>query len=141
MTLLSKCAEFTSKFEGCRLEAYQDSVGVWTIGFGSTHEVVPHMQITQSQALEWLERDLNASYNAVQRLIKTNLSDDQYIALIDFVYNLGAGTLQRSTLRARLNRGDMDCQNEFLKYNKAGGRPLRGLTIRRQAEVKLWLKH
>ena len=139
MTLLSKCAEFTSKFEGCRLEAYRDTVNVLTVGFGHTgSDVIPGMVITQEEALNLLAQDLGAAYNGVKRLIKANLSDDQYMALIDFTFNLGSGTLQRSTLRQRLNRGDIDCANEFLKYNKAGGKPLRGLTIRRQAEAGLW---
>lgn len=138
MNLLSKCAKFTAAFEGCHLTAYRCPAGVLTIGFGTTSGVKEGMKISQSQAIEWLERDLQVSYNAVQRLIKYPLSDNQLIALIDFTFNLGSGALQRSTLRSRLNRGDLHIENEFLKWNKVAGKVLRGLTIRRQAEANLW---
>jgi lysozyme len=137
--ILADCAKFTSQFEGCRLQAYRDSVGVLTIGYGTTENVTSNMVITESQALEFLQNDLTKALYAVKKLIKTSLNPNQIIALCDFVYNLGAGSLKRSTLRMKLNRNELDeVPKEFLRYNKAGGRILKGLTKRRYAEAQLF---
>lgn len=128
-------------FEGCRLEAYRDIVGVWTIGYGHTGaDVVPNMQITQDVAEELLFRDLGKFANAVLKLTKVRLTDNQFSALLSFTFNLGAGAYQRSTLRQCINRGDYgDVFAQFQRWNKAGGMVSRGLTRRRIAEAKLFI--
>lgn len=129
-----------SRFEGYRLTAYLDVVGIPTIGYGSTSNVHLGMSITKEEAISRLTQDLQISALAVTRLVKVPINDNQYAALIDFCFNLGGGALQRSTLRMKLNNGYYDlAANEFMKWCKAGGRILKGLVIRRNIEKQLFL--
>lgn len=133
--------EKIKSFEGVRLKAYQDSVGVWTIGYGHTKNVRPGQVITQGEADQLLRDDLLDAERAVSSLVKVNLTDNQFAALVSFVFNLGAGTLQKSTLLRKLNAGDYDAvPREMLKFVNAGGKPLKGLVNRRAAEAGLWAK-
>lgn len=87
-----------------------------------------------------LRNDLQTAANAIARLITRPLNDNQYSALLSFTYNLGGGTLQRSTLRKKCNRGeDDDVVIEFVKYCYAGGKKSLGLLRRRSAEAKLYM--
>lgn len=139
-SVLSRAADFIAPFEGCSLTAYKCPAGIWTVGFGHTRNVTPETSLTQEEALALLQEDLAISYKAVQRLIKYPLKENQIIALIDFTFNLGSGSLQRSSLRSKINRGDVgDAASEFLKWNRAGGVVLKGLTKRREAERRLFL--
>lgn len=127
------------QFEGCRLSAYQDIRGIWTIGFGETAGVTEGMTITQEQADEYLARDLQSFAAAIDRLITTKLNDNQFSALLDFTYNLGSGTLQRSTLRMKINRGELSgIPRQLEKYCYAGTVKSWGLLRRREAEAELW---
>lgn len=130
------------EFEGCKLTAYQDSVGVWTIGFGHTKNVKKGDTITQLQADEWLMDELNNEYGAgVENLATVPLTDNQFGALTSFAYNLGLGNLKSSTLLKKLNKSDYKgAAAEFPKWNKAGGKVLAGLTRRRGAERALFEK-
>ncbi len=131
-------------FEGCELQAYQDAVGVWTIGYGHTSaagepHVVAGMTIDQAEAEEMLRRDLVKYESAVEQSITVLLNPNQFDALVSFCYNVGPGNLAKSTLRRKLNAGDFDCvPRQLLRWNKAGKRVLRGLTRRRSAEGALW---
>lgn len=134
-------------FEGCKLKPYLCSAGVPTIGFGNTFYedktpvTLQDPPITMQRAEELLAFILIKFEHDVSRLIKHKLTQPMFDALVCFTYNLGAGTLQRSTLRMKLNRGEIwDCAPEFLKYNKAGGKILKGLTRRREAESRLFIK-
>lgn len=133
------------QFEGCRLTAYQDSVGVWTIGYGWTRPVdgVPvraGMTIKQEMAERLLKTGLVGYEADVSRLVKVPLSQGQYDALVSFTYNLGARSLSTSTLLNKLNARDYTgAANEFLRWDKAGGKVLAGLTRRREAERALFL--
>lgn len=125
--------------EGLRLRAYQDSVGVWTIGFGRTRGVKQGQKITEAEATEFLKSDLESAEADVTRLVRVVVTENQFAALVSFVFNLGAGALKRSTLLKKLNLGDMNgAAVEFLKWNKAGQKILAGLTKRRQAEMTLF---
>lgn len=128
-------------FEGLSLIPYQDVIGVWTQGYGSTGGISnDSMPITEAEAVEMLKKDLVVAENAIARLIKVELSQNQFDSLCSFVFNLGSGSLQRSTLRMKLNREDYDgAANEFLKWNKAGGKIYAGLTRRRVAERELFI--
>ena len=127
-------------FEGLRLRAYQDSVGVWTIGYGTTSGVRPGQVITEAQAEAFLKRDLDRFEAAVEDLVTVPLNDDQFSALVSFVYNVGEGALASSTLLRLLNRRDYQgAAEQFLRWNKAGGAELAGLTRRRRAERALFL--
>src|SRR5579863_4811742 len=137
--MLTKAADFTKNWEGLRLHSYQDSGAVWTIGYGTTHNVTPDMTITEEEALNFLARDLSIALTKLSKLTKVPLTEKQTIALIDFVYNVGCGAYQRSTLRMKLNRGEYEAASkEFLKWNKVRGKPIRGLSIRRIAESNLF---
>lgn len=133
------------EFEGCRLTAYQDSVGVWTIGYGWTQPVDGKpiragMTIKQETAERLLKTGLVSYESDVSRLVKVGLNQDQFDALVSFTYNLGARSLSTSTLLRKLNAGDYaGAADEFLRWNKAGGKVLNGLTRRREAERALFL--
>lgn len=133
------------QFEGCRLTAYQDSVGVWTIGYGWTQAidgkpVAKGMVITQQKADDLLKQGVVQYENGVNSLVKVQLNQNQFDALVDFAYNLGVNALKGSTLLRKINAGDYaGAANEFTKWNKAGGKELAGLTRRREAEKSLFL--
>ena len=134
-----KCIAFIKSFEGCRLKAYLDSVGVPTIGWGRTKGVHLGMEITREQADAYLLDELANEYGAsVQRLVTVPIDDDQFSALVSFHYNTGA--LAKSTLLKKLNAGDFaGASQEFLKWDHAGQKVLPGLTRRREAERKMFL--
>ncbi len=126
-------------FEGLRLSAYQDSAGVWTIGYGHTGNVKPGDRITQAQAEELLQKDTAWAQQAVRDQVKVPLSQGQFDALTSFTFNLGAGALEKSTLLKKLNAGDYaGAQAEFGKWVHAGGQVLQGLVRRRAAEADLF---
>ena len=133
------------QFEGCKLTAYQDSVGVWTIGYGGTQPVDGKpiragMTIKQETAERLLKTGLVSYESDVSRLVKVGLTQGQFDALVSFTYNLGARSLSTSTLLLKLNAGDYAAAaDEFLRWNKAGGKVLNGLTRRREAERALFL--
>lgn len=127
------------EFEGLRLAAYQDAVGVWTIGYGTTRGVKQGQKITAADAESLLRDDLARFESEVMRLVKVPLSQPQFDALVVFTYNLGAKNLGNSTLLRRLNAGDYKgAAGQFERWNKAGGKVLAGLTRRRAAERKLF---
>lgn len=133
------------EFEGCKLTAYQDSVGVWTIGYGWTQPVDGKpiragMTIKQEAAERLLKTGLVSYESDVSRLVKVGLTQGQFDALVSFTYNLGARSLSTSTLLQKLNAGNYaGAADEFLRWNKAGGKVLSGLTRRREAERALFL--
>jgi GH24 family phage-related lysozyme (muramidase) len=133
------------EFEGCKLTAYQDSVGVWTIGYGWTQPVDGKpiragMTIKQETAERLLKTGLVSYESDVSRLVKVGMTQGQFDALVSFTYNLGARSLSTSTLLRKLNAGDYaGAAAEFLRWNKAGGKALKGLTRRREAERTLFL--
>ena len=133
------------EFEGCKLTAYQDSVGVWTIGYGWTQPVDGKpiragMTIKQETAERLLKTGMVSYESDVSRLVKVGLTQGQFDALVSFTYNLGARSLSTSTLLRKLNAGDYTgAAEEFLRWNKAGGKVLTGLTRRREAERALFL--
>ncbi|RNM07715.1 lysozyme [Dickeya undicola] len=134
-----------SKFEGRRLTAYQDSVGVWTIGYGWTQAVDGKpvrrgMQIDLPTAERLLRCGVVQYEQAVNQLVKVKLTQGQFDALVSFTYNLGIRSLSTSTLLKKLNAGDIaGAADEFQKWNRAGGKILAGLVARRAAERELFL--
>lgn len=127
--------------EGLRLEAYQDGVGIWTIGYGHTHGVKPGDTCSQMQADEWLDQDLCFAEDAVEDLVKVPLTDNQFSALVSFVFNEGRKRFAGSTLLLKLNEGGYDLVPAYLKsWIFAGGKVERGLVNRRKAEAELWSK-
>lgn len=130
------------QWEGCKLHAYKDAVGVWTIGYGSTGaHVRPGMTITQAEADNLLIADLARFERAVEKLVKVPLSDGQFAALVSFAFNVGEGALAKATLLKKLNAGNYGAvPAELMKWVNAGGKKLQGLVNRRAAEAGLWAK-
>ncbi|WP_284085355.1 lysozyme [Acinetobacter nosocomialis] len=133
-------------FEGLRLKAYDDGVGVWTIGYGTIKypngvRVKTGDSCTSQQAEDYLRNDLSAFESAVNRLVKAKLTQNQFDALVSFTYNLGETNLSKSTLLKKLNAGDYQgAADQFLVWNKAGGKVMKGLVRRREVERALFLK-
>ncbi|MGA2690116.1 MAG: lysozyme [Candidatus Korobacteraceae bacterium] len=130
----------TEQFEGLQLTAYQDPVGVWTIGYGHTGaDVQPGLTITQEQASDLLLQDVAGAVAAVNRLVTVPLTQNQFDALVDFTFNVGQGNLASSTLLRELNAGNTaGAAAQFLVWVYAKGVELPGLVTRRQAEAALF---
>lgn len=140
MEYSQKGLDLTALFEGLRLEAYQDVVGVWTIGYGHTKGVKKGDKVTKQQAMVLLREDVKEAEAAVKRLVKVKLTQGQYDALVDFVFNLGQGAFERSTLLRHLNVENYDAaRKELIKWNRAGGKVVAGLTNRRVREMEMFL--
>ena len=128
------------KFEGCELEAYQCSAGVWTIGYGHTKDVVEGMEITQEQAEQMLVDELHEYESYINKYVTVALSQNQFDALVSWVYNLGPANLSASTMLKVLNSGEYeDVPAQMKRWNKAGGKVLEGLIRRREAEACLFI--
>ena len=131
--------DLIKKFEGCELTAYQDSVDVWTIGFGHTKGVEEGDEITQDEAEEMLASELDEYEGYINDMVECDLEQCQFDALVAWVYNLGPTNLKSSTLRKRLNSNDLDdVPNQIKRWDKAGGKVLAGLVRRREAESLLF---
>ena len=128
--------------EGCKLKAYKCPAGIWTIGYGHTGpDVYAGKVITQQEAEVILENDLKKFVDGVDQLVTVQLTKNQLGALVSFAFNVGLGALKNSTLLKILNQGRYaDAAEQFLRWNKAGGKELPGLTKRREAERSLFLK-
>ena len=127
-------------FEGLRLQAYKDPVGIWTVGYGTTRNARPGMTISEAEAEAFLQADLVRFEQAINDALQVPVNDNQFSALSCFTYNVGPGAFRSSTLLRMLNQQDVyGAADQFPRWNKAGGRPLAGLTRRRQAERLLFL--
>jgi lysozyme len=128
------------KWEGLKLNAYLDPIGIPTIGYGHTKNVQMGDTITQAEADALLRSDLAEFEGYVNSLVKQPLTQNQFDALVSFTYNLGPGNLQRSTLLSKVNQDPKQdtIPPEFLKWNKADGRVFAGLTNRRKDEAALY---
>ena len=138
--------EMVKSFEGLALRPYVCAGGVNSVGYGATRSStggpidLDMEPISEIEAEALLVRDLETSEGWISRLIKTSLTENQYSDLTSFTFNVGAGALQRSTLRMKLNRGEFQgAADEFPKWRIAGGRILAGLVRRRTAERALFL--
>ena len=130
------------EFEGLRLKAYQCPGGVWTIGYGHTAGVKPGMVISEARAEEYLMADLIASEKYLNDL-RLAINQNQFDALISFIYNVGTGNFSRSTLlrKVRANPQDNSIMDEFLRWVYSKGRVLPSLQRRRLAEMKLYFSN
>ena len=126
-------------FEGCELEAYQCSAGVWTIGYGHTKGVAPGDSVSQEEAEQMLVDELHEYESYVNEYVTVALSQNQFDALVSWVYNLGPANLKASTMLKVLNSGEYeDVPAQMKRWNKAGGKVLEGLIRRREAEACLY---
>ena len=133
--------DLIKEFEGLRLDAYRCPAGKWTIGYGSTAGVRQGMSITADEADDLLDRDLQFFEAGVEKAVKVKIRQSQFDALVSFAFNLGLGSLKKSTLLKKLNAGDdHGAAEEFLRWCYANGVALTGLLRRRKAERELFLK-
>lgn len=131
--------ELIKSFESLRLKSYVCDGGKLTIGYGHTKGVKHGQEITESQADLFLLDDLQDAQQAVSALVRVLLNDNEYAALVSFVFNVGRGNLEKSTLLRLLNKGIYDTvPAQLMRWNKANGEELGGLTRRRKAEAELW---
>jgi lysozyme len=133
--------DLIKQFEGLRLKSYKCPAGIWTIGYGHTgSDVTPTTKWTKQKAEDALKTDLDKFEKVVENATKTPINDNQFSALVSFVYNVGPGNFLKSTLLKRVrSKQYAKAAEEFLKWCKAGGRVLVGLQMRRKAEKKLFL--
>jgi lysozyme len=133
--------DLIKEFEGCKLTAYKDIVGVWTIGYGSTGpDIKEGLVWTQAQAEARLLDHLEQFRADISIHVKVALNPNQLGALLSFTYNLGPGCLKMLVTNSKLNESQYEaCGKRILLYNKAGGKVVAGLARRREAESKLFL--
>ena len=144
MKISNKGLQLIRKYEGCKTTPYRCPAGLYTVGYG--HVIGNGLQLPDQfnrtfslgEIDELLRTDLARFEQGVLRYCPVYLTQCQFDALVSFSFNLGLGVLQRSTLRQKINRGDADAAKVILKYNMAGGRILKGLIRRRQAEYRLF---
>lgn len=146
MTTKEQGIELIKHFEGCVLSAYQDSVGIWTIGIGSTVyedgiRVKEGDKISSGKAIALLSHYLRRFENVVNSLLTAKLEQCQFDAVMSFVYNVGTGAFSRSTLLKKINADpdDLTIPKEFSKWCKARGKVIMGLKVRRNAEAVLYI--
>ena len=127
--------ELIKKFEGCETTAYQDSVGVWTIGFGHTKGVEEGQPCSIEDAESMLADEMDEYEGYINNMVKVELQQHEFDALVAWVYNLGPTNLGESTMLKVLNGGQFDrVPDEMNRWTRAGGEILEGLVRRRQAE-------
>lgn len=142
MRVSSRGVELIKKHEGLRLDAYLCPAGVWTIGYGHTRGVRPGDRIKEHMAEQYLREDLKSSELTVLRLVRHRLNQNQFDALVSFVFNVGAGNFQGSTLLKKINENprDHDIKAQFKRWVYANKKVLPGLVIRRSEEAELYFK-
>lgn len=128
-------------WEGLFLHAYQDEVGVWTIGYGTTEGIHSGMTCTKDQAIQWMRNEMKQCASSILSVIRAPVNSAELSAMISLTYNIGIGAFSHSTLVRRLNAGEprLDVANEFLRWVYAGGRVLNGLVARRREERSVFL--
>ena len=141
MTTSPEGLALIKRYEGCRLKAYKCPAGVWTVGYGHTKGVTSATTITQAQADQFLQDDI-APIESQLNDLQINFRQGQFDALVSFIFNLGIGNFNKSTLKKRIITGAEDSVivSEFKRWNKAGGKVLPGLVARRAAEGAMWTR-
>lgn len=144
MSVSKEGVEHIKRWEGYRRKAYQDVAGKWTIGYGHLIRL-PYEQwlldneISEKLAENILREDIKAAEVCVNRLTTVTLEQSQFDMLVSFTFNLGCVALERSTMLFLLNQGDYEkAASQLLRWNKAGGKEVAGLTNRRKSEKEIW---
>ena len=146
MSVNKATLDLIKQYEGCKLTAYQDIVGIWTIGYGTTAaaglgiEPAKGMTITQERAEDLLRQGVEKFATTVDAMITAKVNANQFGATVSLSYNIGPTALAKSTVLRELNAGNYDkAAAAFRMWNKAGGQVVKGLVNRREAEIKLFL--
>jgi len=130
-------------FEGFKADAYKCPAGIWTIGYGHTGDVKQGDKVSEAYATELLSKDLASAEKTVNSLVGRPLAQCQFDALVSFVYNCGPGNFKASTLLKKINADPnnfAEVRKQLLRWDKAAGKALAGLTRRRTAEADLYCK-
>ena len=139
MNISKEGIDLIKHFEGCRLEAYEDAVGVPTIAYGRIKDVKMGDSCTQAQAEAWLDEELHEYEGYINDAVTVALTQNQFDSLVSWVYNLSPSNLKSSTMLKVLNKEQYaDVPEQIQRWNKAGGKVLEGLTKRRNAEALLF---
>jgi len=146
MRINDATVSLVKEFEGKRLEAYPDPVGIWTIGYGHSEHApfgpkpVKGMKISEAEAEDLLRKGLDHFGEGVRKLLTRPANENEFGAMVSLAYNIGLGAFAKSTCLRRFNAGDTAGAAEALQwFNKAGGKVLNGLVRRRGAEAELML--
>ena len=132
---------FIVKWEGTKNKAYQDIVGVWTICSGETRNVHEGMYRTDAECEEMTRNAVMEFAEAIDKMVTVPMTPEYHAALTSWAYNVGIGAAQRSTLIRKLNAGDyVGACEELKRWNRAGGRVIRGLTNRRADEYQMCIE-
>jgi lysozyme len=146
MILDNKGYLFITKHEGLRLKPYLCPAKIPTIGYGNTYYAngkrvtLLDKDITKQEAFEMFKEIANRFAKRVDELVTSDINQNQFNALVSFAYNVGTGNFSSSTLLKKINKNpnDLTIKAEFLRWNKAGGKVLNGLTNRRNEEADLY---
>lgn len=139
--MLEKIVKFIEEQEGCKLNVYKDSGGVDTIGIGTLWKSDIPKKITRQQALDYCTTDCINFIKKIEKVCTASLNENQKMAIISLVYNIGFSSFSKSTLLKKLNKGDYaGAADEFLRWNKDNGKVIQGLTNRRQRERAKFLE-
>jgi len=146
MKINKSTVELVKEFEGFRAETYKCSAGVLTIGYGTTAAAgvginpKPGMKITKEEAEVYLHAGLEKFASQIEDAITAPINENEFGAFVSLAYNVGPGAFKKSSALRHFNEGDKTkAANAMLMWNKAGGKVLKGLTRRREAERKLFL--
>ena len=143
MSALEILIKLIKESEGCKLTSYKCPAGIWTIGYGQTKSIKEGMTWTQNQADEDL---VKTALEVLNRAIKyspilATVNMEKQAAIADFIYNLGVGNYAISTLKKKVDVGDwVSAASEIKRWDKAAGKVLKGLTVRRAKEAALLLE-
>jgi lysozyme len=141
MNFSLKGLEVLKDFEDLRLVAYDDGGGVWTLGYGHTEGVKPGDSCSEEQAEEWLRQDLEPAEREVNGSVKVPLTQSMYDALVIFVFNVGVKAFRDSQLLSLLNQKEyFKVPEQLCRWRYDGGKPVRGLMIRRLREALLFMQ-
>jgi lysozyme len=138
--------ELIKAWEGCKLKAYKDVAGVWTVGYGLTSragfiEVGPDTVLTQDEADWYLEQVVDKFASDIRPMIAGQINENQFAAFVSLAYNIGVGAFKRSSALKHFNAGRIELVPDAMRmWKKAGGKTVQGLINRREAEVALFLK-
>lgn len=137
--------DLIKRFEGCKLKAYKCPAGVWTIGYGNTFyedgtKVKEGDVITQERAEELFDIIISDFVRMTDALVKSDVTENNFAAIVSFTFNVGTGNLKKSTLLKKVNANPKDpsIRAEFMKWTRANNVVLKGLVRRREAEAKLY---
>ena len=145
MTVNQTTIDLIAKWEGCKLKAYKDVAGIWTVGYGLTSragfiDVGPDTELTQEEADWYLEKVVDDFANKIRPMIAAPINENQFGAFVSLAYNIGTGAFSRSSALKHFNAGRTELVPDAMRmWKKAGGKIVQGLINRREDEIRLFI--